>query len=112
MKCIFEKNQPSSEKLWYHYNFVFPVIPVLGIKFWVVYYYSELGFYYYLLPCNNHLLKLFYEMKGGERKSDKKPPSYIGIINQLPWFLNFGISQRKTHIGQPLIFLQLIIEHQ
>ncbi len=26
-ECIFEKNRPSSEKLWCHFNLVFPVMP-------------------------------------------------------------------------------------
>ncbi len=53
-----------------------------------MYYYYELGYYYcyYLAPCNKHLLKLFYEMKG-----KKKSASYIDI------------GKRKSHIGRPLI---------
>ncbi len=64
--------------------------------FWAMYYYYELG-YYYDLSCTLQSLTqtLFYEIK---LKNEKK---LIGIIYQLPWFLNIGIGHRKTHIGPP-----------
>ncbi len=35
-----------------------------------MYYYYLLGYYYYhLVPCNIHLLNLFYELKGGKKEN-------------------------------------------
>ncbi len=41
-----------------------------------------------------------YEMKGEKENRPKQSASYIG--HRLPWFLNIGIGQRKTHFGRPL----------
>ncbi len=49
-------------------------------------------------------------MRWRKKKKEKKCAKHIGpknsasyIGHQLPWFLNIGIGQRKTHIGRPLI---------
>ncbi len=76
------------------------------LKFWAMYYYYELNYYYYqLVLSNNHLLKLFYEIKWKKKIGQTYRPkkSAFNIGHRLPWFLNIGIGQRKTLIGRHLL---------
>ncbi len=55
---------------------------LMVLKFWAMYYFYELGYYYYnLVPCNKQLLSVLWDKEEEEkRKSAKHIGQKISII--------------------------------